>query len=316
MASGEGRNYPERKQALMKKINDCLGNYERALIVHADNVGSKQFQNIRAALRGKANILMGKNTIVRLALTRAIEAGNKKLETLLPLVKGNVGIVFTNGDLGDIKTVIEANRVQAPARAGAIAQVDVFVPAQNTGLEPTKTSFFQALNIPTKIAKGAVEILQDVHLIHEGTKVGSSEAALLKMLNINPFFYGLELLTVWEGGNTYSAKILAVKEEELLTSFKNAAANVRNISLAVGFPTVLSVPVSLARGFKNILSISLATEYKIAAAEKMADAALNAPAPSNDDEAPLNRGKDDKKKEEVKEESEDEEMGFSLFGDD
>ena len=50
---------------------------------------------------------------------------------------------------------------------------------------------WQALNIPTKINKGTVEITTDVHLIHTGTKVGSSEATLLAKLGIKPFSYGL-----------------------------------------------------------------------------------------------------------------------------
>ena len=50
-------------------------------------------------------------------------------------------------------------QVAAPAKAGAIAPLDVKVPPQNTGLGPEKTSFFQALAIPTKIARGTIEIL-------------------------------------------------------------------------------------------------------------------------------------------------------------
>lgn len=56
---------------------------------------------------------------------------------------------------------------------------------------PEKTSFFQALQIPTKISRGTIEILNDVHLIKVGEKVGASESALLNMLGIQPFSYGL-----------------------------------------------------------------------------------------------------------------------------
>jgi large subunit ribosomal protein LP0 len=45
---------------------------------------------------------------------------------------GNVGFVFTNGDLKEIRDKILANRVAAPARAGALAPGDVYVPAGNT----------------------------------------------------------------------------------------------------------------------------------------------------------------------------------------
>lgn len=54
----------------------------------------------------------------------------------------------------------------------------------------------QALNIPTKINKGTVEITTDVHLIQTGNKVGSSEATLLAKLGIKPFSYGLVIQQV------------------------------------------------------------------------------------------------------------------------
>ena len=49
----------------------------------------------------------------------------------------------------------------------------------------------QALNIPTKINKGTVEIVAPVSLVKEGEKVGASEATLLAKLGIKPFSYGL-----------------------------------------------------------------------------------------------------------------------------
>lgn len=71
----------------------------------------------------------------------------------------------------NIRDRILANRVAAPARAGAVAPADVFVPAGNTGMEPGKTSFFQALGVPTKIARGTIEITSDLKLVEAGSKV-------------------------------------------------------------------------------------------------------------------------------------------------
>jgi len=74
-------------------------------------------------------------------------------------VRGNVGFVFTRGDLVEVRDKLLENKVRAPARNGAIAPCPVIIPAQNTGLSPEKTSFFQALSIPTKISKGTIEII-------------------------------------------------------------------------------------------------------------------------------------------------------------
>eukprot|EP00493_Phyllostaurus_siculus_P020205 UN20530 len=152
------------KSNYFMKLIELIEEYPKCFLVGVDNVGSKQMQKIRIALRGEAVVLMGKNTMMRKAIRGHLNQ-NPALEKLLPHLKGNVGFVFTKLDLTDVRNKILANKVAAPAKAGAIVPVEVIVPAQNTGLGPEKTSFFQALSIPTKIAKGTIEILNNVKLI-------------------------------------------------------------------------------------------------------------------------------------------------------
>ena len=73
-------NYFTRLVQLMDEFPKCF-------IVGADNVGSKQMQQIRIGLRGTAVVLMGKNTMVRRALKGLINE-SPEYERLLPHVKG------------------------------------------------------------------------------------------------------------------------------------------------------------------------------------------------------------------------------------
>merc|ERR1719411_2065873 len=142
-----------------------------------------------------------------------------QLDRLLPYIIGNVGFVFTSEDLLEIRDILLSNKKEAPAKAGAIAPLDVHVEKQNTGMGPEKTSFFQALAIPTKITKGTIEILNDIHLIKKDEKVGASEAALLGMLNIKPFHYGLVCKTVYDNGSVFNPSILDIKDEDMIQKF-------------------------------------------------------------------------------------------------
>lgn len=223
---------------------------------------------IRVSLRGKGVVLMGKNTMVRRAL-RTILGENPQFERLLPYVKGNIGFVFTDKDLKDVRDLIVANKVAAPARAGAFAPKDVTVPASNTGMEPGKTSFFQALGIPTKIARGTIEIVSDVKVVTAGTRVGSSEATLLNMLNISPFTYGMTVVQIFDQGNIFSPEVLDVDEQELIDRFLSGIKTVAAISLALNYPTIVSVTHSLVNAYKNLIAISLQTEYSFEGAEKV-----------------------------------------------
>ncbi|MBM0273889.1 50S ribosomal protein L10, partial [Streptococcus suis] len=196
---------PTWKANYFTKITQLFDEYSRCFIVGADNVGSKQMQEIRMALRGCAVVLMGKNTMMRKAIRGHLET-NPNLEKLLPHIVNNVGFVFTNEDLVEVRDKLLANKKKAPARAGAIAPCPVTIPIQNTGLGPEKTSFFQALQIPTKISRGTIEIVNDVQLMKEGDKVGASEATLLNMLNISPFTYGLVVQQVYDQGTVFSPR--------------------------------------------------------------------------------------------------------------
>jgi len=296
------------------KITSLFDEYPKAFIVNADNVGSKQMQNIRQALRGKAVVLMGKNTMMRKAIRGHLES-NPGLERLLPIIKNNVGFVFTKEDLSEIRQVLLDHKVQAPARAGAVAPLDVKVPAQTTTLGPEKTSFFQALSIPTKITKGTIEILNEVSLIKEGEKVGSSESTLLNMLNISPFTYGLLIEQVYDSGTIFSPAILDITDDDIIARFMMGVRNIAALSLQIGYPTAASVPHSIVNGFKKLLAVAVATDIDFEEAnmtkEYLKDpskfAVAAAPAASS---APAEAKKEEKKEES---ESEDDDMGFGLF---
>lgn len=308
------------KSGYFDKMQGLLDEYPKCFIVGADNVGSRQMQRIRIGLRGQAVVLMGKNTMMRKAIRRHLE-NNAALEKLLPFIKGNVGLVFTKEDLSEVSRIIKENKVAAPAKAGAIANLDVTVPAQCTVLGPEKTSFFQALSIQTKITKGTIEILNDVKLIKVGDKVGASEATLLNMLGISPFEYGLEIEMVYDNGTVFELDILNITDNDIRSKFLECVSNVSSLSLAIGYPTLASVPHSLVNGFKNLLSIAAVTEIEFEQAKTMKEflkdpskfaAVAAAAAPAAAAKAPAAAAaKVEEKKEE--EEEEDDDMGFGLF---
>jgi len=305
-----------RKSAFFSRLQEYLEKYPKAFIVLADNVGSAQMQRIRKSLRGKAVVLMGKNTMMRKAIRMILES-NPKLEKLLGHIYGNIGFIFTDGDLVEVRKIINDNRVGAPAKAGAIAPCDVIVPAGPTGMEPSQTSFLQALNIASKISKGQIEILSDVPLLKKGDKVGPSETTLLAKLSIRPFSYGLETRVIYDNGSIYDAAVLDVTFADIVAKFAGAAHNIAAISLQIGYPTYVSVPHSLVNAFKKVLAVSVESDYTIKEAEKIKEyiknptafaSAAPASAPAS---APAAAGK---AKAPEPEEEEEADMGFDMFG--
>ncbi|KAI6093802.1 60S acidic ribosomal protein P0 [Hypoxylon rubiginosum] len=305
----------QKKAEYFPKLKSLLEDYSSVFLVTVDNVSSQQMHEIRQSLRGEAVVLMGKNTMVRRALKTFIPDA-PEYERLLPHVRGNIGFVFTNGDLKTIRDKILDNKVAAPARAGAVAPADVWVPAGNTGMEPGKTSFFQALGVPTKIARGTIEITTDLKLVEAGSKVGPSEATLLNMLNISPFTYGLGVAQVYDQGNTFPPSVLDISEDQLLKSFSSAITTIAALSLALNFPTLPSIIHSLVNSYKKVLAVAIETEYSWPEIESLKDRIANpdayasaAPAAGGAAETSAAAAEEEEKKDESEEESGDEGFG-------
>uniref|UniRef100_A0A4X2LR94 Large ribosomal subunit protein uL10 n=1 Tax=Vombatus ursinus TaxID=29139 RepID=A0A4X2LR94_VOMUR len=211
-------------------IIQLLDDYPKCFIVGADNVGSKQMQQIWMSLCGKAVVLMGKNTMMCKAICGHLE-NSPALEKLLPHIRGNMGFVFTKENLTEIRAMCLANKVSAAACASAITPCDVTVPA--TGLGLRKTSFFQALGITTKISRGTIEILR-----------------------------------CFNNGNIYNPEVLDIMEETALL-FLDGVRNVARVCLQIGYPTVASVLYLIINGYKWVLAVAVETEYTFPLAEKV-----------------------------------------------
>jgi len=263
------RQVPARKQDYAARLNKYLDEYSQAMTINVNNVGSKSIAIQRKRLRTKnCHILMGKNTIIRKVLNLRAErleaAGNQKgadqAIRMLEMVEGNIGLVFcpNNVEVSAIRTEITSERVQTAAKAGIEAPDDVVVPAGPTGQDPSQTSFFQALDIPTKINRGQVEIVSDVKLVTKGEKVNRSAAELLVMLNIKPFYYGITVHHIYANGDVFPADVLDISASDIAQAFSSAVREVAALCLALNYPTAASVPHSIMDAYKNMLAIGLA----------------------------------------------------------
>jgi large subunit ribosomal protein LP0 len=313
-----GKTTKQKKAEYFERLISLLTEYPKILIVSCDNIGSAHMQKIRRALRGKAVLLMGKNTMIRRAIRQNLHR-NAEWANLLPLIFGNVGLVFTKNDLRQVRDSVQSLRVPAAAKAGIFAPKDVHIPKGMTTLEPTKTSFLQALNIASKINKGQIEILNDIHLIKKGERVGSSEATLLQMLDVRPFEYGLIVVNVYDNGQVIDVAVLDMSDEDVIRRFGKGVSNVAALSLGLHYPTLAAFPHVVLNGFKNLASIALATDYEFTQVKKLKEFIKNpkafaAAAPAPAAAAPKAAAAAPKVEEKPKEPSEEAPAAFDLFG--
>lgn len=265
----------EKKRKFFARLTNLLQTYSKILLITVDNVGASHLSRVRRQYRGQAEILMGKNTLMRKCIRQVMEAGHPEFEALLEVLVGNVGLVFTNGDLREIRNEVTSYRVPAPAKSGIKAPSDVHIPAGPTGLEPTATAFLQALNIPSKIVRGQVELTNVVHLIHKGDIVKPGAAALLQKLKITPFSFGIDVNLVFNNGFVYGAELLDMTDADVLKFVAEGLSNVASLSFALNYPTLALVPHAIVNAYKNILAVGLGTNYSFGPIDSLKERIAN-----------------------------------------
>lgn len=106
-----------KKETYWVRLQETANKYKNVLFINADNVSSLQISKLRVRLRKMgAYMIMGKNTLMKAALTHANTAPEEgdddynerkdtwvfspSIEKIIGQLKGNTNLIFTNGDLG------------------------------------------------------------------------------------------------------------------------------------------------------------------------------------------------------------------------
>merc|ERR1719293_244393 len=194
-------------------------------------------------------------------IRKALSMGHEQhpdagLDKLRASIAGNLGFIFaTNCTLDDIRDVLKNHRKSSAAKAGQVSMVDLNLPSGPSGMDPSQTTFFQALNIGTKIVKGQIELVTDFPILKKGDKVSASAAVLLGKLSIRPFEYGIEVLQVYQDAAVFDAAVLDIKDDELIKKFLSGIANMAAFSREIGIPTEAGLPHMFGNAFRNIASL-------------------------------------------------------------
>lgn len=239
----------------MENTKSLFSAHTNYMILNIHKVQSTQLKDIVAQLPSSFKLLFAKNKIMKKILS---ELDPKKYKNLIDSIKGNVLIAFFDGmNPREVLDVSSKFQRKALAVAGDTARADVVIPAGPTGLAPEVINIFQAARMNTKINKGKIDVVSEHKLISAGEVVGISEANLLSMLNIMPFEFGMEIVSVFENGEMYSKNILLIDETVISGCISGAVASIAALSLGSGFPTEASVPYEINNALTELRKLSL-----------------------------------------------------------
>jgi large subunit ribosomal protein L10 len=309
-------------------------------VVDVRGVPAQAFQTIRANLRGKAEITMLKNSLIRIAIQEAAK-DKKGLDQLVEAVDGQCAIVTTSLNPFKLYKQLDATKTKMPAKGGEVSPEDIEIKAGDTAFKPGPVvGELQKAGLPAAIEQGKVVIKKDKLLVKKGDKISRDVALVLAKLEVFPITVGLDLHAAYDDGMVFKKDVLAVDDKEYLDRVLRAASGALNLAVFVSFPTSVSIRPMLANAHMKALNLAVnaqvaneetiklmlakANAQMLSLASKVPDglddelkgalsAAPKGPEPKKGDEGKKEDKKEEKKEEKVSEEEAAAGLG-ALFG--
>lgn len=186
----------KKKIETVKKLADMINESDTLIIASIKNLPSKQFQDIRKNLRGRAEVFVVKKRI----MLKAIEdSKNKKIQKLKKHVCEDSAILFSKQDAFELASILASNKNPIGAKPGQIAVEDISVEEGGTDIMPGPAiSEFGALGIPIAVEEGKIAIKKGKVIVKAGEEISEAAASIMSKLEIMPFKIGLEPIAICE----------------------------------------------------------------------------------------------------------------------
>jgi large subunit ribosomal protein L10 len=223
----------EKKKGQVEQIAKKIKGAKLVALVDIRLLPDRLLQSARKGLRGKAEFIVAKASVLRRAIKSAGKAG--ELEP-----KVNVPNALIVGDLTaySLFKYFKDHRANVAAKPGQIAPFDIIVHEGETDLMPGPAlSELKGAGINAQIKGGKIVIAKDSTVAKTGVKITDAMCKALQKLNVLPFKAGLTMVGGVEGGKYYEASILDIDEAKLVSDLTAAMHNAYSMSVNVSYFT-------------------------------------------------------------------------------
>ena len=249
------------KKEMFQRLAELIEKYPVVAIADLQKVRSSQIQEIRKKLRGQAEVLVAKNTILKKA---AGALGEKKpnIGKFADDLAGSSLLLFTGMNPYALILFLNKNKVRVPAKAGDTATSDILIPGGNTALQPGPViSEFGEVKVTTRIEGGSIWVARDTVVAEKGDTISPKLASLLSKLGMKPMEAGLTIVRAFDEG-------IVLKPEDLmfdLEAYKSDLAEACRDALALAVETEYLVPETaptiIGNAFREALYLSNEAEF-------------------------------------------------------
>lgn len=249
------------KREIFDDLTELLKKYSVVAVADLQKVRSSQIQEIRKKLRGKADLVVTKNTILRKA-SEKMSSEKKNIDKFSEQLTGSKVLIFTQMNPFELILFLNKNKVRVPAKGGDVASSDIMIPAGNTGMQPGPViSEFNEAKVQTRIEGGSIFIAKDTVVAEKGDIISTKTASLLSKLGMKPMEAGLSLSYAYDNGSVLGPTDLVFDLDQMKADFSSAARLAFNVAVEASIMLPETAPAIIGKAYRQAVSVSVESGF-------------------------------------------------------
>jgi large subunit ribosomal protein L10 len=249
------------KKEIFEDLTELLKKYSVIAVADLQKVRSSQIQEIRKKLRGKAELVVAKNTILRKASEKAAST-KEKVDQFAQSLTGSKVLIFTQMNPFELIIFLNKNKVRVPAKGGDVATADIMVPAGNTGLQPGPViSEFNEAKVQTRIESGSIFVAKDTTVVHKGDVIPVKIASLLSKLGMKPMEAGLTLSYAYDNGLILGPNDLLFDLDKMKGDIASAARMAFGVAVEATIILPQTAPMIISKAYRQAVAVSVESGF-------------------------------------------------------
>ncbi len=234
----------EEKIQKVKNVKKLIESHTVIGLVDMYKMPSKQLQQIKKELRGEAVIKMTKKTILNHALEELDNGNIKKIEDFYPR---QPALILSDKGPFKLYKLVKNLKFKTTAKPGDVPDENIWVHAGPTNLMAGPAiSEFKKVKLPATIEGGKIVLRKDKLFIKSGEEIDTSQADILRKLDIEPIDVTLNIVSIYKDGMIYEESVLKLVLEYpgmLPAAFQKSI----NLSVNIDYPTKENINYILSK---------------------------------------------------------------------
>ena len=246
------------KREVVSELVGKLESYPVVGVLDISDMPAPQFQHMRQKLRDQAEIIVSKNTLLKISIELAAERTAPGLKGLVEHFRGPAALILARVNPLKLNKILRESRVSAPAKPGSRSPTDILIPAGETEFAPgPMVGELQRVGIKARIQAGKVVILEDSLIVKEGEVISKEVADMLSKLGIMPLELGLKMRAAYEGGVLFWGEVLEFDETKIVEHLRLACVSAVNLAINASYPTSMTIGVMVASAVNASRNLAL-----------------------------------------------------------